>query len=131
MPNLTGIPVSAIDVLGRIEALAVGLDETHPLTAAIGFGALAILTLGSKFLPRVPWSLVILLVGLIASAVLMLPERGVAVVGAVPAGLPGLQVPLIPVNKAVPLERPGAEAGRWTATTGEPNGRVSIGRGRI
>ncbi len=99
LPNLTGIPVSAIDVLGRIQALAFGLDETNPLTAAIGFGALAILMLGSKFLPKVPWSLVILLVGLIASAVLVLPERGVAVVGAVPAGLPGLQVPLIPVNK--------------------------------
>jgi hypothetical protein len=37
-----------------------GLDETNPLTAAIGFGALAILMLGSKFVPKLPWSLVIL-----------------------------------------------------------------------
>src|SRR6185295_9959147 len=96
LPNLSGIPVSATDVLGRIQALALGLDKIHPLTAAIGFGALAILMLGSRFLPKVPWSLVVLLAGLIASAVLMLPARGVAVVGAVPAGLPGLQVPLIP-----------------------------------
>ena len=111
LPNLTGIPVSAIDVLGRIQALAFGLDETNPLTAAIGFGALAILMLGSKFLPKVPWSLVILLVGLIASAVLVLPERGVAVVGAVPAGLPGLQVPLIPVNKIPDVLFAGAALG--------------------
>jgi SulP family sulfate permease len=111
LPNLTGIPVSAADVLGRIEALAFGLDEIHPLTAAIGFGALAIVMLGSKFLPKVPWSLVILLAGLIASAVLMLPERGVAVVGAVPAGLPGLQVPLIPVNKIPDVLFAGAALG--------------------
>ncbi len=111
LPNLTGIPVSATDVLGRIQALAFGLDEINPLTAAIGFGALAILMLGSKFLPKVPWSLVILLVGLIASAVLMLPERGVAVVGAVPAGLPGLQVPLIPVNKIPDVLFAGAALG--------------------
>jgi SulP family sulfate permease len=111
LPNLTGIPVSAADVLGRIEALVFGLDEIHPLTAAIGFGALAIVMLGSKFLPKVPWSLVILLAGLIASAVLMLPERGVAVVGAVPAGLPGLQVPLIPVNKIPDVLFAGAALG--------------------
>src|SRR4249920_1405203 len=43
LPSLTGIPVSAIDVLGRIEALALGLDEIKPLTAAAGFGSLAIL----------------------------------------------------------------------------------------
>jgi len=61
--------------------------------------------------PKVPWSLVILLVGLIASAVLMLPERGVAVVGAVPAGLPGLQVPLIPVNKIPDVLFAGAALG--------------------
>jgi high affinity sulfate transporter 1 len=111
LPNLSGIPVSAADVLGRIQALAFGLDEIRPLTAAIGFGALAILMLGSRFLPKVPWSLVILLVGLIASAVLMLPERGVAVVGAVPAGLPGLQVPLIPVNKIPDVLFAGAALG--------------------
>src|SRR6478609_2670880 len=51
LPNLTGIPVSATDVLGRIQALAFGLGETKPLTAAIGFGTLAILMLGSRFLP--------------------------------------------------------------------------------
>jgi MFS superfamily sulfate permease-like transporter len=111
LPNLTGIPVSATDVLGRIQALVFGLDETDPLTAAIGFGALAILMLGSKFLPKLPWSLVILLAGLIASAVFMLPERGVAVVGAVPAGLPGLQVPLIPVNKIPDVLFAGAALG--------------------
>jgi len=111
LPNLTGIPVSAADVLGRIQALVFGLDEIHPLTAAIGFGALAILMLGSRFLPKLPWSLVILLVGLIASAVLMLPARGVAVVGAVPAGLPGLQVPLIPVNKIPDVLFAGAALG--------------------
>ena len=111
LPNLTGIPVSATDVLGRIQALAFGLGETKPLTAAIGFGALAILMLGSRFVPKVPWSLVVLLVGLVASAVLLLPERGVAVVGAVPAGLPGLQVPLIPVNKIPDVLFAGAALG--------------------
>ena len=111
LPNLSGIPVSATDVLGRIQALALGLDKIHPLTAAIGFGALAILMLGSRFLPKVPWSLVVLLAGLIASAVLMLPERGVAVVGAVPAGLPGVQVPLIPLNKIPDVLFAGAALG--------------------
>ena len=41
----------------------------------------------------------------------MLPERGVAVVGAVPAGLPGLQVPLIPVNKIPDVLFAGAALG--------------------
>jgi high affinity sulfate transporter 1 len=111
LPNLTGIPVSATDVLGRIQALALGLGETNPLTAAVGFGALAILMLGSRFLPNVPWSLVVLLVGLAASAVLFLPGRGVAVVGAVPAGLPGLQMPLIPANKIPDVLFAGAALG--------------------
>ena len=51
LPNLTGIPVSATDVLGRIQALVFGVAEIKPLTAAIGFGRWRSLMLGSSFMP--------------------------------------------------------------------------------
>ena len=61
--------------------------------------ALAVLFVGSALLPRIPWSLVVLVLGLLGSKVLDLAARGVAVVGFVPGGLPALKVPIVPLDR--------------------------------
>ena len=55
LPNLLGIPVTPGDVLHRIYLLALNIDQIDPLTAAVGVSALAVLFIGSRLLPRVPW----------------------------------------------------------------------------
>ena len=86
LPNLLGIPVSPGDVLHRISGLALNIDQVDPRTVTVGVSALAVLFIGSRLLPRVPWALVVLALGLAASHWLDLPAQGVAVVGAVPKG---------------------------------------------
>jgi sulfate permease, SulP family len=88
LPNLLGIPVTPGDVLHRIYLLALNIDQIDLLTAAVGVIALAVLFIGSRLLPRVPWALVVVVLGLAASYWLDLAARGVAVVGQVPKGLP-------------------------------------------
>ena len=129
LPNLLGIPVTPGDVLHRISALALNIDQIKPLTAAVGVSALAVLFIGSRLLPRVPWALVVLVLGLAASYWLDLAARGVAVVGPVPKGLPTPTIPVVPLNRLVDVALAGAaiavvglaeglSAGRLYATKG-------------
>ena len=129
LPNLLGIPVTPGDVLHRISGLALNIDQVDLLTAAVGVSALAVLFIGSRLLPRVPWALVVLVLGLAASYWLDLAARGVAVVGPVPKGLPTPTVPVVPLNQLVDVALAGAaiavvglaeglSAGRLYATKG-------------
>jgi sulfate permease, SulP family len=129
LPNLLGIHVTPGDVLHRISVLALNIDQIDPLTAAIGVSALAVLFIGSRLLPRVPWALIVLVLGLAASHWLDLAARGVAVVGQVPKGLPLPSIPVVPLNRLVDVAIAGAaiaviglaeglSAGRLYATKG-------------
>jgi len=129
LPNLLGIQVTPGDVLHRISVLALNIDQVDLLTAAVGLSALAVLFIGSRLLPRVPWALVVLILGLTASHWLELAAHGVAVVGQVPKGLPTPSVPVVPPTQLVDVALAGAaiavvglaeglSAGRLYATKG-------------
>ncbi|MDN5790127.1 MAG: SulP family inorganic anion transporter [Micrococcales bacterium] len=107
LPNLLGIPVGRRDVVGRILELIGGFSE-DPRTLALSVAALVMLFVGSWLLPQVPWSLVVLVLGLLGSRVLHLAERGVAVVGTVPAGLPRPQIPSVPLDRMLDVAAAGA-----------------------
>jgi sulfate permease, SulP family len=99
LPNILGIPGPATsDVTARIQNLATGLDDIHPQTVVVGVVSLALMFGGTKLAPKVPWALVTLLVGLVASNVLDLAADGVRVVGEVPQGLPTPSLPGIPLS---------------------------------
>jgi SulP family sulfate permease len=108
LPNLLGIHVPMGDVLNRIVSLIRGLDQIDLLTAAISAASLAVLFLGPRISRVVPWSLVLLIAGLVASRVFHLADRGIAVVGRVPAGPPTPSIPFVPVTKLVDVALAGA-----------------------
>ena len=108
LPRLLGITIRVPDVLGRIKALVTGFAQFDPLTMAVGAASLVVLFVGAQLAPRLPWSLIVLVAGLVASAVFDLAARGVAVVGAVPAGLSGFGLPIVPVNRLVDVAFAGA-----------------------
>ncbi len=108
LPGLLGITVRVSDVLGRITALASGVDQVDPLTVTVGLAALAVLFIGARLAPHVPWSLIVLVAGLATSAAFDLAARGVVVVGSVPAGLSGFGLPLVPVDRLVDVAFAGA-----------------------
>ena len=65
-------------MLGRIKALVTSISEFDPLTMAVGTAALVVLFVGAGLAPRIPWSLIVLVAGLAASAAFDLAARGVA-----------------------------------------------------
>lgn len=111
LPSLLGIHVGPRDVLGRIQGLATGIGDANLLTIGVSVAALTIVFAGSKLLPVVPWSLVVLVLGLVLSQVLDLGGRGVQVVGHVPAGLPTPSIPLIPLDRITDIIMAGVALG--------------------
>lgn len=89
-PEMLGLSFhgNLLEVLGY---LATHLHEIHWPTVALSAGVLALISVGMKF--KWPGALLALLFSVIVTAAFGLENIGVAVVGAVPAGLPGLTLP--------------------------------------
>jgi len=93
LPKLTGTSSEGDNAWRELGSWIRTLGEIHWTTLLVGVGALAVI-LGFRFLaPSVPGALVLLVGGLVVSAVLDLGARGVALVGDVPRGLPGPELP--------------------------------------
>ena len=71
------------------------LGQAHAATVAVGLAALAVLAALKRLAPPVPAALVVVVCAIAASAGLDLAAHGVAVVGTIPSGLPGLHVPAV------------------------------------
>ncbi len=108
LPNILGIAVPPGDVAERIHVLVTSIGGAHRITLAVSVPALLLMFGGSKLFPRIPWALVTLLAGLIASSALDLSAHGVAVVGAVPQGLPSAALPMIPDGQLMGIVAAGA-----------------------
>jgi sulfate permease, SulP family len=129
LPNLLGIPVTPGDVLHRISLLVRNINQIDPLTATVGVSALAVLFIGQRLLPRMPWALVVLILGLAASHWLELAARGVAIVGHVPKGLPTPSVPLVPPSRLVDIVFAGAAIAFVGLAEGLSAGRLYAAKG--
>lgn len=93
IPSLLGMPAESGDVITRALSIVNNFANVDPLTAALGLSALALLFLGARFAPQVPWGLLVLVGAIIASNFFDLASQGVATVGEVPTGLPAVAVP--------------------------------------
>lgn len=93
LDSLTGIEVEGDSMPAEIWSALNNLDEVHVPTLVLASTLLVLLLLAAHFFPRLPNPLLAALLGAAAVALLGLEERGVAVVGALPAALPGLSLP--------------------------------------
>ncbi len=94
VPGLLGLPTPQGNILGRVGALVQGLSDADATTALVGVLALAVLFGGNRLAPRLPWSLVALVGGVVAARTAGLAEHGVRLIGAVPSGLHLPSMPL-------------------------------------
>ena len=107
IPKLLGIHIHRGGFFENVASIVRGSPESSLPTLAVAAGMLALMVVLPKLAPRVPAPLAAVAAGIGASGVLGLGGAGVAVVGPIPAGLPGLAVP------------DGALfAGMWTAALG-------------
>ena len=92
LPKLFGFSVDAENLIPALRDFVSSLDETNATALAIGIGSLAVIVGLRHGAPKVPGVFVAVVAATVAVAALGL---SVPVVGAVPAGLPALDVPSV------------------------------------
>lgn len=93
LPKITGSDGSGDNAWQKFWSWIRGLDGFDGTTLLVGSLSLAALFGLRAVAPRVPGALVVVIAGLVASAVFNLGDNGVALVGDVPRGLPSVDVP--------------------------------------
>jgi high affinity sulfate transporter 1 len=93
LPKLLGIEGGSGNSVEQFIHLLGNLGDTNGATLVVGVAALAVLFGLAELAPRLPAGLVVLVAGIGASAALDLSERGVAIVGQIPSGLPSPSLP--------------------------------------
>jgi SulP family sulfate permease len=103
IPKLFGLEPAGSRFFGRVAHLLTDLPAVHGPSAAVGLAALALLVAARRLLPRRPVALAVVAVAIGASALARLGERGVALVGQLPRGLPLPGLPGVGPADAVSL----------------------------
>jgi len=106
LPKLFGVAGGGDHFFERTITLISQLADTNPVVFGMGVAAIALLVLGDRYLPQRPVALMVVVLATAAVSFLSLQESGVATVGAIPPGLPALQVPslrLRDVDGVLPL----------------------------
>jgi sulfate permease, SulP family len=104
LPAILGLPApSGGAMLQRLATLAGELPHSNPFTLIIGVGVLALVTICERIDVRIPGALIGLVGAAVAVILMGLESRGVAVLGDIPATLPGLAVPDIAISRLLSL----------------------------
>jgi high affinity sulfate transporter 1 len=93
VPKLLGFHLHKEGFFRDVAAIARALPETSIPTLLVSAAAIATLLAVKRWTPRVPAALLVVGLGIAATALLGLPALGVKTIGAVPAGLPSAVAP--------------------------------------
>ena len=93
LPKLFGGSAGAGEGLELFRHIAEQLSLFHPLSFALGAGTLILILVSKKIDPRIPTSVILMLLGALASRLLNLQQYGVKLLPAVAAGLPLPKLP--------------------------------------
>jgi high affinity sulfate transporter 1 len=91
--KISGMSLKAESLFGQIGEFSRHLSEIHPPTLILAAGVLIFLLLVQRRFPNAPGPLLAVLLATSAVYLFHLNERGIAVIGEIPAGLPSLKVP--------------------------------------
>ncbi len=91
--QMLGVSVGSHSTLGQLWEVGAGLTKLSPLTLGLSVFVVAAILLGKSLAPRFPVPLIVVVGMIAASAFFHLADKGVAVVGPVPGGLPALRWP--------------------------------------
>lgn len=91
--KLLGLDIEAREPIGQLLEVLRELGDTSAATLLVGAVALAALLAARFVMPALPAALVVVAASILASWAVDLQGEGVAVVGAIPAGLPPVSIP--------------------------------------
>jgi high affinity sulfate transporter 1 len=101
--KLFGYSLKPVGFFRQMAEFVSKLGETRPVTLAVGLGAFALLRVMRRGLPKFPAPLIAMVVGIALSGLLRLGDRGVALLGTIPAGLPAPKLPDLGTSELEPL----------------------------
>ena len=101
--KLFGLTPEAEGPLPSLAWVLGHLGDADGATAAVGAVSLAVLLVLRWRVRRFPGPLVVVVAAIVASAALDLAAGGVAVIGQIPSGLPGIQLPGLDLGDALAL----------------------------
>ncbi|AXK44914.1 SulP family inorganic anion transporter [Brachybacterium saurashtrense] len=97
LPKFFGVEGGEGNFFARSWAVITSWDDIDGWTTAVATGGLLLLIGLRRFAPRLPGSLIVVVLSTLAVLVLDLQSRGVATVGTIEPGLPRLGVPAVEV----------------------------------
>jgi sulfate permease, SulP family len=104
LPSLFGITKGSGDLVGQARAITSHLSNLNPFATVIGLGVLAIMLLAERISAHIPGALIAIALATLAVLAFDLESRGVAVLGALPGGLPRLALPTFDhLRQLIPL----------------------------
>jgi high affinity sulfate transporter 1 len=95
LPKLFGVVSSGDNFFSRVINLVRHLGDTNLPTLGVGLGAIALLVLGERVLPRRPVALFVVAIAILVMSFTPLVHYGVKTVGTIPQGLPRLGWPVV------------------------------------
>ncbi len=94
IPKILGLSGAPVSVFGKILFVFGHITEINVFALALGIGALLLFfALEHKF-PRLPGSLIVVILSIILVGLTNLVDRGVEIVGTIPQGLPTISIPV-------------------------------------
>lgn len=107
--KIMGIHVESERWLLEVFELIRRIPEANWYSVAIGVGAIVLIRVLKRYAPKIPGALVALILATALVAVFGLDQKGVSVLGEIPAGLPTLHLPQVGIVDYIRLF-PGALA---------------------
>jgi SulP family sulfate permease len=130
LDSLLGVTlVAQDDTIAEFVETVQRLPETNITTLATGLFVIAVVLVVRRIDRRLPAYLVAVIVAIAASAILDLAARGVAVVGAIPAGLPPFGLPALHAGDIGTLAGPAVAIALLVFADSGVTGQVLTRRG--
>lgn len=100
LPKLFGFSTDSDSFVGDVTEFVRGVAEGETARPALALGAIAmaVMILGRRWAPQIPWVLVAVIASIAAVALFDLVDDGVSVVGRLPSGFPSPALPDVAWN---------------------------------
>ena len=103
LPDMLGVTAAGKSTLTKLLDVARALPHVHRSDVAVSIGVIVLVLAAHRITRKIPGPLIAVIIAISVSRAADLAGRGVAVVGAVPHGLPHLGLPTLGLHDAAAL----------------------------
>jgi SulP family sulfate permease len=96
MPKILGIDKEHGSYWDVLVGVVNNISDTSMSTLTVGVLSILLLLVFRRFLPRLPRTIIVVVIGIVLSDLLSLEDHGVTIVGEIPEGLPSFVWPDLP-----------------------------------